>query len=91
MESLKWWAIAGAGGLLVLMAASRSVVRPLRWIWYGLISAAVGALVLFVVNLLGQAIHLHIPINPVTALIAGVLGIPGVCYLAAVQWIWFAG
>jgi inhibitor of the pro-sigma K processing machinery len=91
MDEMNLWFMVGGLGLFLLMAAARSFTRPLKWIWYGFVYAAIGAVVLFVINLLGQYVNLHIPINPVTALIAGLLGAPGVLYLACVQWIWIGG
>jgi inhibitor of the pro-sigma K processing machinery len=48
----------------------------------------VGVIALLAINWIGTAIHLHIPLNPVTALIAGLLGIPGIAALLVIQmWI----
>ncbi|MBA4496136.1 pro-sigmaK processing inhibitor BofA family protein [Paenactinomyces guangxiensis] len=88
---MKWWLITGLGGILFFMAINRSVRQPLKWIWYGLLYTAVGGIVLFIINLFGQYIHFHIPINPVTALIAGVLGIPGLLYLVVVKLVLMGG
>lgn len=78
---MKWWGLALIGAVMVFMLINRSVTKPLVWIWRGFLYCAIGGLVLFIINLIGQTAHFHIPINPVTALITGLLGIPGVFYL----------
>ncbi|MDR6225323.1 pro-sigmaK processing inhibitor BofA family protein [Desmospora profundinema] len=80
-----WWLAGGVIGLLLLMFVSRSIIKPLRWMWFGILYTAVGALVLFVLNLAGEWIDFRLPINPVTALITGLLGLPGVVCLIVVK------
>jgi inhibitor of the pro-sigma K processing machinery len=82
---IKWWIMAGAGGMILFMLLSRSAWRPLKWIWYGVLYTAVGAVVLFLFNLVGEWMHFRIPINPMTAFITGVLGLPGLLYLVIVK------
>ena len=87
MEGVEY-RLVGAGrrrGLVLFMILSRSVIRPLKWLWYGLIYTAVGAVVLFLLNLAGGLVDFRIPINPVTAFITGVLGLPGLLYLVLVK------
>ncbi|TCS95434.1 pro-sigmaK processing inhibitor BofA family protein [Hazenella coriacea] len=90
MIELKWWLIAVGAGIIFFMMLNRSIKKPLKWIWMGLLYSAIGALVLFIVNLLGQVMDFHIPINPVTAMITGLLGLPGILYLVAVQLLFLA-
>lgn len=85
MLEMKWWLLAGIVGILFFMLMNRSLKQPLLWIWYGLLHTAVGGIVLFVINLIGQYVNFHIAINPVTALITGLLGLPGLMYLVAVK------
>jgi inhibitor of the pro-sigma K processing machinery len=80
-----WWLAGGVGGLLVLMVVSRSLLQPLYWLWYGILYTCIGALILFVLNLAGEWIDFRLPINPVTAFIAGALGLPGVACLIVVK------
>jgi inhibitor of the pro-sigma K processing machinery len=86
-----WWGWAAGGGLFLFMILSRSVIRPLKWIWYGIIYTAVGALALFLLNLAGELVQFRIPINPVTAFITGVLGLPGLLYLVLVKLFFLGG
>jgi inhibitor of the pro-sigma K processing machinery len=83
----KWWLLAGVLGILLFMFITRSVKEPFKWMGYGVLYTAVGGLVLFLLNLAGRYIQLEIPINPITAFITGVLGLPGVVYLSVVKFI----
>jgi inhibitor of the pro-sigma K processing machinery len=83
---MKWWFIIGLVGIVFFMIMNRSIKQPLKWMGYSILYTIVGAIVLFIINLLGQYIQLHIPINPITALITGGLGLPGILCLIAVKW-----
>lgn len=73
-------AIIAAVGLLFWLLS-----RPIKWIFKILINAAIGFVLLFVVNLLGAFVGISIAITWVTALIAGFFGIPGVIALILFQ------
>lgn len=47
-----------------------------------------GGASLWVLNTLGTTVHFHLPLNMATAAVAGVLGLPGVLALAALQRLW---
>ncbi|WP_083426424.1 pro-sigmaK processing inhibitor BofA family protein [Thermoactinomyces sp. DSM 45891] len=85
MELIKWWMIAGVLGVVLFMVVSRSVVKPLRWMWRGVMYSVIGGVVLLVVNWIGTFFGFAIAINPITVSITGVLGLPGLAYLIAVQ------
>lgn len=71
-------------GLVYLIA--RVLVLPFRILSRLLYNALMGALLLLFVNLVGQyVLGVYLPVNPVTALVAGFLGIPGVVLLIALQ------
>ena len=59
-----WWGVAAGGGLVLFMILSRSVIRPLRWLWFGIIYTAVGALVLFLLNLAGELVQFRVSRDP---------------------------
>lgn len=82
---LKSGVLIAVGVIILLMLISRSFIRPLQWVGYALLYSAVGAIVLFLLNLAGQHVQLEIPINPFTALIVGGLGLPGIAYLITAQ------
>jgi inhibitor of the pro-sigma K processing machinery len=77
-----------AGGLIAVFLLSRTLREP-GAIVIGIGKALLfGVIGLFLLNLAGQYIQLHIPINPLTALLAGILGVPGLAALIVIKlWI----
>lgn len=76
------------GGLVAIYLLSQ-IVREPGMLLVNLGKALLfGVIGLFLLNLVGQYIQLHIPINPVTALLTGMLGVPGLAALIIIQlWI----
>ncbi len=77
--------IAFALGVLLVYLIGRVMMVPLKFIFKLLINAIIGGIFLWVVNYLGTYFNIHIPLNPITALIAGFLGIPGIITLFVIQ------
>ncbi len=73
--------LAGFFGLVLIIAAVRLFYTPLRWTVSVLCHGIVGGLVLWVFNLIGGYIGLHVALNPVSALMTGYLGLPGLAVL----------
>ncbi|MDQ0150337.1 pro-sigmaK processing inhibitor BofA family protein [Eubacterium multiforme] len=73
--------IYGAIGLVVLYV----LITLLKWPIKLLINGLMGVVLLYIVNLIGGALGFHIAINIITALIAGIFGIPGVAALILFQ------
>ncbi len=74
--------------LLVIAAVIlmvRLLFKPIKWAFKLLINAAIGFVLLFVVNFLGAFIGIEIAITWITALIAGIFGIPGVIAMLLFQ------
>lgn len=61
------------------------VIKLLKWPIKILINGVVGIVLLYIANYIGEYFNFYININPVTALIAGFLGIPGVLFLVIFQ------
>ena len=61
------------------------LVVPAKIIFSLIINGIVGGIILLIVNLLGGIVGISIAITPVTALIAGFLGVPGVILLLILQ------
>ena len=71
-----------AGAVLLLFLLGKIFLWPLKLILKLVVSSIVGGAVLLAVNLLaGLAGLVLIPLNLITALVVGVLGIPGVILL----------
>ncbi len=60
---------------------------PLKKILKLLLNIALGLLLILIVNTFGANLGLHIPFNIVTAVISGILGIPGVVALIILNYI----
>ncbi|KGX85647.1 pro-sigmaK processing inhibitor BofA family protein [Pontibacillus litoralis] len=69
------------GGLLIV----GTPLRPMKYIANGAIKVVIGVFILFFFNVFGASIGLHVPINVYTASVSGLLGIPGLMSLVAIQ------
>lgn len=72
---------AYALGLILLYVVGYLLLFPLKWILKLIYNGIIGGILLLLVNLIGNIVGFSIVINPITALIAGFLGIPGVIML----------
>jgi inhibitor of the pro-sigma K processing machinery len=52
-----------------------------------IINGIIGGVVLWLLNLIGGLIGISIAINPVTALMVGFLGIPGLVLILLIQYV----
>ncbi|WP_418791271.1 pro-sigmaK processing inhibitor BofA family protein [Phosphitispora sp. TUW77] len=77
--------IAFVFGLLLLYLVGRVMVIPIKLIMKLVINGIVGGVALWVVNYFGAFLGIHIPLNPITALTTGFLGIPGIVLLLVIQ------
>ncbi|HMM23096.1 MAG TPA: pro-sigmaK processing inhibitor BofA family protein [Selenomonadales bacterium] len=73
--------IAFAFGILLIYLIGRLFLMPLKLIFRLVYNAIVGALVLWALNYVGGHFGFTIAINPITALVVGFLGLPGVIIL----------
>ena len=77
--------LAFAAGIFVLWLICKLLSVPLKIIWKLLVNAVIGAVVLLIFNFFGGIVGFTIPISPVSALVAGILGIPGVIILGLIE------
>lgn len=63
---------------LLAVAVLRVMLLPLRWIWKLAIHSGCGFLCLWLLNTTAAYTGIHIPLNAVTVLLAGILGLPGI-------------
>ena len=73
--------LAYAAGMLIVYLAGRFLLVPLRWTGRILINSAVGGVLILLINRLGAGLGLFVPLNALTALTTGVLGVPGLIML----------
>lgn len=71
--------------LLLLTLLLRLLVLPIRWFWKLFVNSGCGFLCLWLLNSISGFTGMVFPINSVTALIAGFLGLPGIILLAILQ------
>lgn len=71
--------------LFLLLVSARILVKPLRLLVKILVNSLIGLLLLVAFNFVGGLMDFTIPINIVTILLAGFLGIPGLILLIVVQ------
>lgn len=74
-------------GLILIFIIGKTMLVPFKLIVKLFINAAIGGIALLVINYFGNYFNLHIPVNPVTALVAGFLGLPGIVLLLVAQYI----
>ncbi|NPV54213.1 MAG: pro-sigmaK processing inhibitor BofA [Firmicutes bacterium] len=73
-------------GLFLLCLLACILVVPLRFILKLIYNGIIGGILLWIINIVGRHFNIMIPVNPVTALVAGFLGIPGVVLLIALRY-----
>jgi len=74
IEYVAYFLIAAA----VLAVAVKLFAWPIKILGRLIINGAVGVVMLLAVNAAGRYFSIHVPITWLTALIAGIFGIPGV-------------
>mgnify|MGYP001366397673 CR=1 FL=1 len=79
------WIIAGIVGAIALLFLKGIPLQVVRFTGKLFIRVTLGVLCLFFLNIFGAQLGLHIPINAFTALIAGILGLPGLASLTAIH------
>lgn len=72
-----------AAGILLLKLLS----RPIKLVFKLLLHAAVGFLTLLLINAVGSAFAISVPITWLTSIVAGILGLPGVVILLILRYL----
>ena len=68
--------------LVVIFFVVRLVLGPLRLLTRLLINSGIGLAVLLLLNMIGSSFNFHLPVNPVSVLLVGILGLPGLLLVA---------
>ena len=71
--------------LFLVLITARFFVKPLRFLVKLLFNSLVGLLLLAAFNFVGGFFDFSIPVNIITVLLAGFLGIPGLILLILLQ------
>ena len=72
-------------GIVLLYLAGYLFLAPLKVIFKLFLNSILGGICIFVINFLGDFITIHIPLNAITAIITGFLGIPGVILILLID------
>ena len=73
-------------GAVLLYLFFRIIRLPLKWLWKLFIHAVVGFCSLFVLNFIGSWVGIYLDMSLFNALIAGILGLPGVVLLLVLKY-----
>ncbi|MDI3481121.1 MAG: inhibitor of the pro-sigma processing machinery [Tepidanaerobacteraceae bacterium] len=79
--------LAYAFGLILLYMVGRVLLAPIKIVLKLIYNAIIGGIVLVILNFFGSYFGLSIAINPITALLVGFLGVPGIVLLIIVKYI----
>lgn len=79
--------IAFLVGLLLISVVVKVFFIPLKYLMRLIVNGIIGGILLLLFNYFGGFVGLYLPINVVTALIAGFLGIPGVILLVLLDFL----
>lgn len=77
--------VAYAAGVLLIYALGRMLLIPLKVIFNLIVNAVIGGGVLLIINFIGGFWDFNVGVNPITALIVGLLGVPGVILIVALR------
>lgn len=72
-------------GLFLVYICCWLFLKPIKWILRLLVSCLIGCLFMMAINYMGGFVNVHLAINPLSAMVTGVLGVPGVVLLLFLQ------
>ncbi len=73
------------GCVIFLFVIGRFLIWPLKTIGKLILNSLLGGILLFFINLIGGIFGFHIGVNYITAIIVGILGIPGAILLIVIK------
>ena len=74
-------------GIMILFLVAKLLLIPIKIVWKLAVNAVIGGVTLLLINFIGGFFGLYIPINIITALTTGILGVPGVVMILILQYI----
>jgi len=77
--------LAYSAGIMLIFMLSWILVIPFKIVKKFIISALVGGLLIILFNFFGQFTDIYIGVNEITALVVGVLGVPGFIAILAIK------
>ncbi|PKM75776.1 MAG: SigmaK-factor processing regulatory BofA [Firmicutes bacterium HGW-Firmicutes-15] len=77
--------IAGLFLLVIIFIMAQLIMKPVKLLWKLIINSAIGLILLLMANYGAAYFGFALPINIITVLVAGFLGIPGILLLVCFQ------
>ena len=77
--------LAYSAGIMLIFMLSWILVIPFKIAGKFIISALIGGLLIILFNFFGQFTDVYIGVNEITALVVGVLGVPGFIAILAIK------
>ncbi len=74
-------------GVLIILAFGKALLLPLKTIIRLVINGILGGVVLLVINLIGGPLGFTLSLNAVSALVVGILGLPGLILLVILKFL----
>ncbi len=71
--------------LVIIFIVAQVIMKPIKLLWKLIINSAIGLVLLLLVNYGAAYFGFALPINIITVLVAGFLGIPGILLLVCFQ------
>lgn len=68
-----------------LFLFGRIFILPIKSILKLVLNSCIGALMIYLINLVGGIFNFHIGLNYITAIFTGILGVPGVILLVILK------
>lgn len=78
-------AVFYAVAVIVLLILLQMMARPLEMLLRLLGNSIAGGVALWALNMVGEFAHFHLALNPVSAAIVGIMGLPGVLALGIMR------
>lgn len=79
--------VAWIAGILIVLLLGKVMMLPLKLILKLVLNGVLGGIAIFFINLLGNLIGFTIPLNLFSALVAGILGLPGIILLVILKFL----
>ncbi len=79
--------LAWVAGILLVLTFGKTLKVPLRLVLKLIINSLLGGAVILLINLAGQYIDFYISLNIFSAMIVGILGLPGVILLIILKYL----
>ena len=71
--------------IILILIFGKSLLFPMKKILKLILNSFLGAMLIWLINVIGTSFGFHIGLNYITAIIVGILGIPGAALLVLLK------